>query len=635
MKNIYYLIHSINFGDTLCATPTLRYLSQSHRKKINVVTHNKQVFNGNPYVDSLLSFDEYFSNDVGDIIKYESFTHAGRLDNNGVEKKFSHVDTRQLHANDLGFQLLPDQLTYDFYPSQQTLDIELPDEYVVLHVTTNWPNRTWSDENWVKLIDWLRENKIFTVLIGSGYREELHKSLGDAPLDKYCPTFENVYGIDLTNQGSMSDMWWILNDAKCLITMDSGPLHLAGCTNVNIIQLGSAIHPSFRAPFRYGRQDYNYTYVGGTCNLFCNSNLFYNIQEWGHINAVPPMPHCLENKPTFECHPVIDNVINNLKEVLSKESHNKFDSIIELNWNPDPNKIFFNFNVNTDLPIVLEVIDVNTGLKRGDLDDTARRMYDNNIWWVPSPGHLDGLGDVILKLYLDGKYYGEKMLKINGDNHLNVLGKNYVFNDIADNSYSTFWEVFLNKDYEREETCSVNDGDVVLDIGANYGFFTLYSINRGAKKVYSVEPYKTAYNHIKELSTIFQNIEPINKAISEEDGFINMFIHEGTSAINCVTNHGEMFGRTSNEVEVESSNINTLLSTIPEKIDFMKIDCEGSEYELFKTITNENLKKIKKIVIETHGEKNTNLVVDVLSKNKFKIFEHECSFDNKIIFAVK
>ena len=67
----------------------------------------------------------------------------------------------------------------------------------------------------------------------------------------------------------------------------------------------------------------------------------------------------------------------------------------------------------------------------------------------------------------------------------------------------------------------------------------------------------------------------------------------------------------------------------------MKIDCEGSEYELFKTITNENLKKIKKIVIETHGEKNTNLVVDVLSKNKFKIFEHECSFDNKIIFAVK
>jgi FkbM family methyltransferase len=281
------------------------------------------------------------------------------------------------------------------------------------------------------------------------------------------------------------------------------------------------------------------------------------------------------------------------------------------------------------------VVDVNTGLKRGSLDDTAYRRYDGNLWWAPSPGHLDGLGDVILKLYLDSKYYGEKVLKINGDNYLNVLGKNYVFNNIPDNSYSTFWEVFLNKDYEREETCSVNDGDVVLDIGANYGFFTLYSINKGAKKVYSVEPYQTAFNHIKELSSIFKNIEPINKAVSEENGTIKMYIHEGTSAINCVVNHGEIFGRTSDEVEVESININTLLSTIPENIDFLKIDCEGSEYEIFKTISNDNIQKIKKVVIETHGEKNTQLVIDVLSKNKFKIFEHECSFDNKIIFAVR
>jgi len=44
MKEIYYLIHSINFGDTLCATPTLRYLSQSHRKKINVVNSYLTLF---------------------------------------------------------------------------------------------------------------------------------------------------------------------------------------------------------------------------------------------------------------------------------------------------------------------------------------------------------------------------------------------------------------------------------------------------------------------------------------------------------------------------------------------------------------------------------------------------------------
>ena len=34
MSNIYYLVYSQSFGDTLAATPTLRYLSKSHRKKM-------------------------------------------------------------------------------------------------------------------------------------------------------------------------------------------------------------------------------------------------------------------------------------------------------------------------------------------------------------------------------------------------------------------------------------------------------------------------------------------------------------------------------------------------------------------------------------------------------------------------
>ena len=46
-KQIYYLIHSVSFGDTLAATPTLRYLSQSHNQKINIVTHKKHIFKNN------------------------------------------------------------------------------------------------------------------------------------------------------------------------------------------------------------------------------------------------------------------------------------------------------------------------------------------------------------------------------------------------------------------------------------------------------------------------------------------------------------------------------------------------------------------------------------------------------------
>ena len=316
MSNIYYLIHSTSFGDTLASTPTIRYLSKSHRKKINVVTHNKNVFNNNPYVGSLLSFDEFNNSNISNIVKYESFTYAGRKDGNGIEKKFSHIDVRQIHAMDLGFQLLPEDMSYDYYANPQSLSLDLPEKYVVLHITSNWANRTWDYKNWVNLIKWLKDNQIFTGLIGAGYREELHHSYSDKPLDKECPMFDDYYGLDLTNQGSMSDMWWVINGAKCLITMDSGPLHLAGTTDVEIIQLGSAINPKLRAPYRHGTQDYKYHYLLGTCNLHCNSNLFYNVKEWGDINSVPPQPNCSENKPTFECHPQLNNVIDKIKEIL-------------------------------------------------------------------------------------------------------------------------------------------------------------------------------------------------------------------------------------------------------------------------------------------------------------------------------
>ena len=130
MKKIYYLIHSTSFGDTLASTPTLRYLSKSHRKKINVVTHNKNVFNNNPYTESTLSFEEFYNSNLSNIVRYESFTNAGRKDGNGIEKKFSHIDTRQLHSMDLGFQLLPDDMGYDYYPNPQSLSLDLPEKLI-------------------------------------------------------------------------------------------------------------------------------------------------------------------------------------------------------------------------------------------------------------------------------------------------------------------------------------------------------------------------------------------------------------------------------------------------------------------------------------------------------------------------
>lgn len=100
----------------------------------------------------------------------------------------------------------------------------------------------------------------------------------------------------------------MLNNAKMLITFDSGILHLAGTTDTFIVQLGSAKNPKFVAPYRKGSQNYKYTYIKGKCDLFCTSNLRYSAKERDDINSIPILTGCLENKPTFECQSSIEDV---------------------------------------------------------------------------------------------------------------------------------------------------------------------------------------------------------------------------------------------------------------------------------------------------------------------------------------
>ena len=629
MNNIYYLIHSKSFGDTLAATPTLRYISQSHNQKINIVTHKKHIFKNNPYVNNCLCFDEYNDLDISNMVKYESFTYAGRQDNNGTEKKFSHIDTRQLHAMDLGFQLMPHQMEYDYNPDQVELSYDLPEKYVVCHITQNWANRTWDTKNWQRLIDWLSENKIFTVLIGQDHSEKLHDSISIDPLIKACPKLDNLYGLDLTNIIELEEMYQVIKGSSVIVTMDTGPLHIAGCTDTHILQLGSATHPLLRIPYRNNTQNYKYDFVGGSCNIFCNSDLKYNVQEWGHINSVGPLTECSENKPTFECHPHVDKVIDKLREIIQFQEENKYLEFFELLPDNDEDRINFNFKKTTNDVVSIVIKDVNTGLIRDKFTNQCKHLSDGNYWWAPMPGKVKNLGDIDLYFYLNDEFQGKKRLYYPGGMDLIINNEKYTLDYLDGYDYPTFWEIFINGDYEKEPSCVVEKGDVVLDIGANKGFFTLNALQKGASKVYSVEPVKHSYEQIKKLLNDFPNVEPINKAIGETNGIISMFVDSDASATNCVTTYGEMFGRESNKVDVESININTLIEQINSDINYMKIDCEGSEFELFKTITEKNLKGISKLVIETHGDEIDSFVHKKLMDNNFKVYK----YDN-ILFAI-
>jgi ADP-heptose:LPS heptosyltransferase len=299
-------------GDTLCSTPVLRKLHQSYDSKVTVVTNFPELFKNNPLVEKV-----YHSNSVNldfinsNFITHNSFYENGQKNSRGVEFKHNRIDIRQYHAIKLGFMLTKDEMSIDYIPDEYEPIKGLPEKYVLIHPVQNWPSRTWDAVKWMELSKKLNDHNISVISVGKDSSE-----VGFFNVKKPIFNFEIKNGLNLMNKTTLSQSWHLINKSLCFVTMDSGLLHLAGTTDSEIIQLGSSINYEFRVPYRNNSQEYKYHYVGGGCSLFCGSDMKYGVKEWGDIQGVPPLINCLENKPTFECHPSVDQVFNKILEII-------------------------------------------------------------------------------------------------------------------------------------------------------------------------------------------------------------------------------------------------------------------------------------------------------------------------------
>lgn len=293
-------------GDTIAAIPTLRKISNVYGSPITVFSKYHSIFKDHPCV--LEAFPE--DADKSNYKVYKSFYPlVGKtydLKGEAVEFRHSNTEIRQFHAMSLGFSLLPSELETDLYVEEE---FELPyKDYVIIHPTHTWATRTWDREKWQQLVDRLNDRGIPVVAIGHDSKE-----VGYFSVQKPVMDINIKLGVNLLNdpRTSIGVLRWMMNHrAKAVVTMDSGILHVAGTTDVQIIQLGSSIDPGLRSPYRKGSQSYKYKYVAGGCDAFCSSNMKYNVSVHGSLQGVPPQISCLENKPTFECHPNVDQVYN-------------------------------------------------------------------------------------------------------------------------------------------------------------------------------------------------------------------------------------------------------------------------------------------------------------------------------------
>lgn len=166
------------------------------------------------------------------------------------------------------------------------------------------------------------------------------------------------------------------------------------------------------------------------------------------------------------------------------------------------------------------------------------------------------------------------------------------------------------------------DDDIVVDIGAQIGMYSIYASNT-AKKVYSFEPTYDNYKSLNRNIGInnIRNVVPIKKAVLSKSGKKEISINKD----NCGS-HSFIWNHTGGK---ETVNATTLKEFIEEnhikKINLLKIDCELSEYDILFNCPDEVFEKIDKIMLETHHmneENNSETMKKFLEGKGYKITNH-------------
>lgn len=155
-----------------------------------------------------------------------------------------------------------------------------------------------------------------------------------------------------------------------------------------------------------------------------------------------------------------------------------------------------------------------------------------------------------------------------------------------------YWQV------ERYLQTINSDKPVVIDAGANIGLFTRVVLKRKPNaKIFSIEPQINNYKILKMNTEEYNNVVCMQKGLWSKECSLEVIERE-------TGDWGFMVKQTEKNGEdiIDAISIEYLLNHYNiENIDLIKMDIEGSEYEIFSSGNLEWLNKCSAIVIETHN----------------------------------
>ena len=149
--------------------------------------------------------------------------------------------------------------------------------------------------------------------------------------------------------------------------------------------------------------------------------------------------------------------------------------------------------------------------------------------------------------------------------------------------------------------------DVVLDVGANIGIFTL-KVAKKVRRVISIEPEPQNFSILSKniMKNNLSNVTLLNLAVSDKEEVVHFQGTGGTAEVSTIG------------TAVKAEPLDVILDKLSNpKVTILKMDIEGYEGKVLSVFNKYD--SIKQIVIETHSKKLTDEVTQILVKQGFSV----------------
>jgi len=162
-------------------------------------------------------------------------------------------------------------------------------------------------------------------------------------------------------------------------------------------------------------------------------------------------------------------------------------------------------------------------------------------------------------------------------------------------------EVYLDRDYERHGV-ALQPGWTVVDIGACLGGFAVFAARRAAGiHVHACEPAPESYRLLRQNLDLNRvaNVTPHPVAVAGASQPLTLYTFAGHAEQNSMTPTRSKGQPTA--VTVEGLSLADLFERLGiARCDFLKIDCEGAEFDILLKAPPELFGRIRHICMEYH-----------------------------------